>query len=72
MLVLNKILISLVHIYRWIIAPVFPSSCKYHPSCSTYALDALRKYGAFKGGWISLKRVFRCNPFSSGGVDPVN
>ena len=47
------------------------SSCKYYPTCSTYALEAINKYGAWKGGLLSLWRILRCNPFSKGGYDPV-
>ena len=47
------------------------SSCKYYPTCSTYALEAITKYGALKGGLLSLWRILRCNPFSKGGYDPV-
>jgi len=47
------------------------SSCKYYPTCSTYALEAIEKYGAAKGGFLAVKRILRCNPFSKGGYDPV-
>ncbi len=47
------------------------SNCKFIPSCSNYALDALNKYGALKGSWLAFKRILRCNPFSKGGYDPV-
>jgi putative membrane protein insertion efficiency factor len=57
--------------YRRRISPLLPPSCRFYPSCSTYALQAVQKYGAFKGGWMSVWRVLRCNPFSKGGFDPV-
>jgi len=47
------------------------SSCKYYPTCSTYALEAIEKYGAAKGGYLAVRRIIRCNPFSKGGYDPV-
>ncbi|MEZ5357400.1 MAG: membrane protein insertion efficiency factor YidD [Candidatus Zixiibacteriota bacterium] len=47
------------------------AQCRFHPTCSQYGLDAVRKYGAFKGGWMAIKRVLRCNPFFPGGYDPV-
>ena len=61
--------IVLVHAYRWLIGPLFPTSCKYHPSCSQYALDALRRYGLVKGSILAGWRLARCNPWSHGGVD---
>lgn len=53
------------------ISPFFPPSCRYTPTCSEYALEALTKYGAFKGTILSIKRIFRCHPYHKGGYDPV-
>lgn len=53
------------------ISPLFPSSCRFTPTCSEYAIDAVNKYGAIKGAALALRRVLRCNPFHEGGVDPV-
>lgn len=64
-------LIGLVRLYQWIISPYMPSSCRYHPTCSQYAIDAFRAHGAFKGMWLSVKRIARCHPWSEGGIDPV-
>ncbi len=50
---------------------MFPSSCRFYPTCSTYTLDAIEKYGAFKGGYIGIKRILRCHPFNKGGLDPL-
>ena len=62
--------IALVYAYRWLIAPLLPAgSCKFHPSCSQYAIDALKKYGLFKGSCLATRRVLRCHPWSHGGVD---
>jgi putative membrane protein insertion efficiency factor len=61
--------IGLVHVYRWTLGPVFGGRCKYHPSCSQYALDALREYGLAKGSILAGWRLLRCNPWSHGGVD---
>ncbi len=57
--------------YQIFISPVFPSSCRYIPTCSEYAIQALRKYGLFKGGWLAIKRVSRCHPWGGSGYDPV-
>jgi putative membrane protein insertion efficiency factor len=61
----------LIHLYRSTIGLVLPDSCRYHPTCSRYALDALGEYGAAKGTWLALKRVARCHPWAAGGYDPV-
>ena len=61
--------IGLVQVYRWTFSPVFGARCKYHPSCSQYALDALREYGFLKGSVLAGWRLLRCNPWSHGGVD---
>ena len=57
--------------YQLLISPILPPSCRYYPSCSDYALDALHAHGARRGGWLALRRILRCHPWSSGGVDPV-
>jgi putative membrane protein insertion efficiency factor len=61
--------IGLVHLYRWTLGPVFGGRCKYYPSCSQYALDALREFGLVKGSLLAGWRLLRCNPWSHGGVD---
>jgi putative membrane protein insertion efficiency factor len=63
--------IGLVYVYRWTVSPLLGNRCKYHPSCSQYALDALREYGFLKGSVLAGWRLLRCNPWSHGGVDPV-
>lgn len=63
--------IFLVRIYQVGISPFFPSSCRYQPTCSNYSLEALKKYGLFKGGWLSIKRISRCHPWGGDGYDPV-
>jgi putative membrane protein insertion efficiency factor len=64
--------IILVYGYRWLIAPLLPAgSCKFHPSCSQYALDALALHGARRGTWLAVRRVARCHPWHPGGFDPV-
>jgi putative membrane protein insertion efficiency factor len=61
--------IAVVHAYRWTLGRLFPGSCKYHPSCSQYAIDALRRYGLVRGSVLAGWRLLRCNPWSHGGVD---
>ena len=62
---------ALVHIYRWTISPILPASCRYAPSCSEYALEALTQHGIVSGGWFTLKRLARCHPWGGSGYDPV-
>jgi len=68
---LKYLFIGIVKFYRYCISPFTIASCRYTPSCSQYALDALQKYGAFKGGWLTIKRIFRCHPWGGHGYDPV-
>lgn len=68
---MRVILIALIHFYQNFISPFRPPTCRFYPSCSSYACDALNKYGALKGSWLSVKRLLRCNPWSSGGYDPI-
>lgn len=64
-------LIALVHLYRWLISPLLGPRCRFYPTCSEYALIALKHHGALKGGWLALKRIGRCHPGHPGGIDPV-
>lgn len=68
---MKKILISLIKFYRKYISPLKRPSCRFYPSCSEYALEAIGKYGAAKGGIMAIKRILRCHPFNRGGYDPV-
>ena len=69
--VMVRLLRLLVRVYRNSVGLVLPNSCRYQPTCSQYALDALTEYGAVKGVWLTLKRIVRCHPFAAGGYDPV-
>ena len=68
---MKRILIALVKFYRVAISPSRPPCCNYTPTCSQYALEAIEKYGALKGGYLAFRRILRCNPFHKGGYDPV-
>ena len=57
--------------YQVSISPLLPASCRYHPSCSSDAIEAFERHGALRGGWLAAKRIARCNPFVAGGYDPV-
>lgn len=64
-------LLSAIQGYRKYISPLFPPTCRYVPSCSEYAIIAIRRFGCIKGGWMATKRVVRCNPWHTCGYDPV-
>lgn len=64
-------LLKIIKLYRYCISPLFFPSCRFTPSCSQYAQEAIIKYGAVHGCWLSIRRILRCNPWSSGGYDPI-
>ncbi len=68
---MKKILLGLVRFYQLFISPVLPNSCRFFPSCSEYAMEALSRYGALRGSWLALRRIGRCHPFHPGGFDPI-
>lgn len=61
----------LIRIYQWFISPLFPGSCRYTPTCSQYGVEAIKRHGPFKGGWLTIKRISRCHPWGGHGHDPV-
>ncbi len=67
----NHLVIFAVRIYQNTLGLVFPPSCRFYPSCSEYAIEALKKFGLIKGGWLSVKRLSKCHPFNPGGFDPI-
>jgi len=69
--ILSKIMIGGIRLYQYAISPYLPPSCRYTPSCSAYGIEALKKHGPFKGGWLTIKRVASCNPWGGSGYDPV-
>lgn len=68
---MKRIMLALLKFYKGAISPYLPNACRFEPTCSVYAMEAITKYGALKGGWLALKRLLRCNPFCKGGYDPV-
>lgn len=68
---MRTILILLVRGYQVSLSPLLPASCRYYPSCSAYAIQALERHGAIRGSWMAARRIARCNPFRPGGFDPV-
>jgi uncharacterized protein len=69
--IVKRVLIFLIKAYKKYISPLLPRSCRFYPTCSEYALEAISKYGVLKGGIKSIYRILRCNPFNKGGYDPV-
>ncbi len=68
---LSSVMLALIAFYRNCISPLTPPACRYTPTCSQYAAEAIRRYGPFRGGWLALKRILRCHPFGGSGYDPV-
>lgn len=68
---MKRLLMALIRFYRKFISPLFPPVCRFYPTCSQYALEAIEKKGAFLGSIMAIKRILRCHPFSKGGYDPV-
>ncbi len=68
---MKRIMILLIKGYQKFISPLLPQTCRFYPTCSTYFIQALEKYGFFKGSFIGIKRLLRCHPFNPGGYDPL-
>ena len=68
---LGFVLIVLVELYKILLSPVLPQACRFYPTCSVYAVGAIKKHGPFRGTYLAVKRILRCNPFCEGGHDPV-
>ncbi len=68
---MSKIFVVLIRIYQLSVSPILGQNCRYTPTCSQYSIDAIHKHGPFKGGWLSIKRIFSCHPWGGHGHDPV-
>lgn len=67
----SKIFIFFIRLYQLVLSPILPKSCRYTPSCSEYGIEAINKYGPFKGGYLTIKRIISCGPWGKSGYDPV-
>lgn len=68
---MGHVLIFIVRAYQVGISPLLPAACRYYPSCSAYAIEAIERHGPMRGGWLAVRRIARCHPFHAGGPDPV-
>ncbi|NJN86035.1 MAG: membrane protein insertion efficiency factor YidD [Leptolyngbyaceae cyanobacterium SL_7_1] len=68
---MKPVAIALIRGYRTLISPLFPPTCRFHPTCSQYAIEAIERFGVWRGSGLAVRRIVRCHPFNSGGYDPV-
>ncbi|HZR68728.1 MAG TPA: membrane protein insertion efficiency factor YidD [Burkholderiales bacterium] len=68
---MKTVLSALLRVYRYAVSPMLGLQCRFHPSCSAYALEAIERWGAFRGSWLAARRLARCHPWHPGGYDPV-
>lgn len=68
---MKHVLRALIRFYQWFISPLLGPSCRFHPTCSSYALESIERHGALGGSWLATKRICRCHPWNGGGYDPV-
>jgi uncharacterized protein len=70
-LLLQKIVIGFIRFYQIVISPLKPPTCRFYPTCSHYGLEAIKRFGPLKGGWLTIRRIAKCHPLHPGGIDPV-
>lgn len=68
---MSRLLLALIRAYRYLLSPWWGGGCRFTPSCSTYAMEAIERHGSVRGGWLALRRIARCHPWCAGGFDPV-
>ena len=68
---MKSVLLFLIRVYRWAVSPILGPRCRFEPTCSAYAAEAIAVHGAARGSWLALRRLLRCHPFCRGGIDPV-
>ena len=68
---LKKAFLAIIRFYQIVISPLKPPTCRFYPTCSHYGIEAIQRFGALKGGWLTIKRIAKCHPFHPGGLDPV-
>jgi putative membrane protein insertion efficiency factor len=69
--VVTRLLVALLRVYQWTVSPVLGPACRFEPTCSRYAIEAISSHGPARGVWLGVRRVLRCHPFRAGGYDPV-
>jgi len=68
---MRKLLILIIRAYQYLLSPFVGQHCRFHPTCSEYAITAVNRFGVLRGGWLAIRRISRCHPWQAGGVDPV-
>ena len=68
---MKRVILFLIRGYQRVVSPLFPSACRFYPSCSEYTHQAIEKHGVLRGGWLGIRRISRCHPWNKGGYDPV-
>jgi uncharacterized protein len=68
---MQKVIIAIIRFYQTVVSPLKPPTCRFYPTCSHYGLEAIKRFGPIKGGWLTIKRIGKCHPLHPGGLDPV-